>query len=127
MLVSIINDTGKSSLTMNREDKAFILKHGKQRAFLTGHNSTCQYHLQGHWDVYKAVCAKAGLILHHHAMPRDIWKALVNRGKMKDNEKKKVQQTLSLTKITGPKEFTQGRVLHTVAQFVVCDDQVRSH
>jgi hypothetical protein len=127
MLVSIINDPGKSSLTVNREDKALILKHGRQRAFLTGHNSTCRYHLRGHWDVYKAACGKASLALHHHAMPRNIWEALVNREKAKDNEKKKGQQTLSLTKITGPKEFTRGGILHAVAQFVVCDDQVRSH
>ena len=74
-------------LIKNRGDEALILKHGKQHAFLTEHNSMCRYHTRGHWDVYKAMCKKAGLALHHHTMPRDVWDALVNGEKRKERGK----------------------------------------
>ena len=48
----------------------------------------------------------------------------------KGNNKKKtegeVQATLDhvFEKMSGPREFTRDGILHTVAQFVACDDQV---
>ena len=101
----------------------FITKHGKRKAFLTGFNSTCQYHAQTHFDLYMAKCSQLGIPLHHHAIPCLVWKKLLAE---KGRKQVKTQLTLdkSLAKTMVPKDFTWDGILHTVAQFIICDDQV---
>ena len=88
---------------------------------MTGSNSICQYHAWSHWEIYKEKCSQANLTLHHHAVPHDLWAEIMKKPKKKG---KGGQQTLILPKVVGPKEYIQDDVLHAVAQFMVCDDQV---
>jgi hypothetical protein len=107
----------------NREDKELIGKHGKQKAFLTGGNSSCCHHVCTHFDIYKQKCTAAGLTVHHHTIPRSVWTRILAE---KEGRKPKVQQTLdaSLKTKERPQEFTREGILHAIAQFVVCDNQV---
>ncbi|KIK80682.1 hypothetical protein PAXRUDRAFT_121219, partial [Paxillus rubicundulus Ve08.2h10] len=50
----------------------YILKHGKQKAFHVGSNSSCCQHIWGHYNLYTTHCADAGLREHHHAVPCEI-------------------------------------------------------
>jgi hypothetical protein len=109
----------KRNSQMYRENK--LLKGGKRSAFFTGGNSTCRTHIRGHYDVYEGRCKEKGIPINHHAIPRDILK---QRNEEKENGNKQVKINDILPKSTGPKEFTREGVLHAVAQFVVCDDQV---
>jgi hypothetical protein len=58
--------------------------------------------------------------MNHRAVPPEVLNANA-KGK-----KKGKQMTLDgvVLKVDVPKEFTPQRILHAVAQFVVCDDQV---
>jgi len=78
------------------------LKGGKRAAFYTGGNSTCRAE-------------------NHHAIPRDILKEN-EEAKLKGKKQTKIDNILE--KSTAPQEFTREAVLHAVAQFVACDDQV---
>ena len=98
------------------------MKYGHCKAYLTGHNLSCHCHIQLHYSTYKQKCKEAKVRIHHHAIPRDIWKQMIS----KNGKKAKVQEKLneSALKITGPEEFTKDGILHATTQFVVCDDQV---
>ena len=107
----------------NREDKELIGKHGKRKAFLTGGNSSCHHHVRTHFDIYKQKCTAAGLTVHHHAIPHSVWTRILT---VKEGRKPKVQQTLdaSLKTKERPKEFTCEGILHAIAQFIICNNQV---
>ena len=111
----------------NREDKDFVAREGKQKAFLKGSNSSCRQHARKHWGIYKKKCEDAEIPVHHWAIPRQVWNEMESK---KGNNKKKnegeAQATLDhvFQKMSGPREFTRDGILHTVAQFVACDDQV---
>ena len=57
----------------------------------------------------------------HHAIPQDLLKQMEEE---KSKEKKQTKIDNILDKSTAPCEFTCEGVLHAVAQFVACDDQV---
>lgn len=119
MQVSILFVTLKQKYSpLNRENNN--LKGGKRSAFFTGGNSTCRAHIRCHYDVYKERCKENNIPENHHAIPREILK------KMKEAKlggKKQVKIDNILVKSTAG-EFTREGVLHAVAQFVACDDQV---
>jgi hypothetical protein len=115
-------------LTAKREDKELIKQHGQKKAFLKGGNSSCRQHVRKHYELYKTRCEEAGIEVDHWAMPRKDWEAMQNKTKNpKTGGKGEQQGTLdgAFGKITGPQGFTRDGILHTVAQFVACDDQVR--
>ncbi|KAF8233069.1 hypothetical protein L208DRAFT_1073234, partial [Tricholoma matsutake] len=58
--------------------------------------------------------------IHHWAIPHVIWKAREEERQMKGKQPK-LDGTFE--RITGPKEFTHDGILHTVSQFVACNDQ----
>ena len=68
---------------------------------------------------------RAGLktrdIPYHHAIPREILKQMEEE-KLKGKKQTKIDNMLE--KSRAPHEFTHEGVLHAVAQFVACDDQV---
>ena len=97
------------------------MKGGKRSAFFTGGNSTCRAHIRSHYNVYKERCQEKGIPENHHAIPQDILKQMEEE-KSKGKKQKKIDSIL--VKSTGPREFTREGVLHAVAQFVACDDQV---
>lgn len=109
---------------VDRNDKRFIAKHGKQKAFFKGSNTSMRHHLRSHWEEYQKGCLEAGIPLHHYAVPRHIWKKISEKRKKKGKE----QLTLDdvVVKEAFPKEFSHEAILCAVTQFVVCDDQVRS-
>lgn len=113
-------------LHFGRQNEALVKRYGKRKAFIAGHNSTDRYHVRLHFDIYKTKCKEAGLPVHHHAIPRDIWKKLQEKAQGKT--KGTGQQTLdaSFKRVDVPKGFTQDGILHAVAKFVAVDDQVRS-
>jgi hypothetical protein len=97
------------------------LKDGKRAAFFTGGNSTCRAHIRSHYQIYKQRCKDNDIPENHHAIPRDIWKEM-QAAKMKGKKQVKIDDILG--KSTAPQEFTREGILHAVAQFVACDDQV---
>ena len=97
------------------------MKGGKRSAFFTGGNSTCQAHIRCHYNVYKERCKENGIPENHHAIPRDLLKQMEEE---KSKGKKQTKIDNILDKSTAPREFTREGVLHAVAQFVACDDQV---
>ena len=96
-------------------------KHGKRKAFYTGGNSTCRRHIHTHYKEYKARCEAANISEIEHAIPRNIVaerKKEVMSGQMTlDREFKKV----------AVRAFSRDDVLKSIAEFVVCDDQVSQH
>jgi hypothetical protein len=103
------------------------LKGGKRSAFFTGGNSTCRAHIRSHYkkkkhyNVYKERCKEKRIPENHHAIPREILKQIEEE---KSKGKKQTKIDNMLVKSTAPREFTREGVLHAVAQFVACDDQV---
>jgi hypothetical protein len=94
------------------------LKGGQRAAFFTGGNSSCRAHIRLHYTTYQERCNEKDIPINHHAIPRNIWK------EMQEEKAGKKQGKLEFPKVTGPTEFTRDQVLHTVAQFIACDDQV---
>lgn len=76
--------------------------------------------------MYKARCENAGIKPHHHALPRKIYRAMKKEMWEKKGEAT-TQTTLdSVVVKKNVKQFTRQGLLHDVAKFVVCDDQVSS-
>lgn len=97
------------------------MKGGKRSAFFTGGNSTCRAHIRSHYNEYKERCKEKDIPENHHAIPREILKKMEEE---KSTGKKQGKIDNIFDKSTAPQEFTREGVLHAVAQFVVCDDQV---
>jgi hypothetical protein len=53
-----------------------MARHGKERAFLKGGNSSCRHHARQHYDLYKQWCKEMSIPEHHWAIPRPIWKEM---------------------------------------------------
>lgn len=111
--------------TANSENIKFTAKHGLRGAFKKGNNSsTLRYHCRLHFEIYQKRCTTAGVAMHHRAIPPDVMTHM-------DREKAKggVQSTLDsrMFKIVRPQEFTKADILHSVAMFIVCENQVSLH
>ncbi|KAH9041793.1 hypothetical protein EDB85DRAFT_1886448 [Lactarius pseudohatsudake] len=110
-----------------KADTVLVKKYGKQKAFHIGGNSSCRAHIRKHYELYKQRCKDENIPENHYAVPQVIWKELQN---LKANPKAKRQGKLDgpLGSMKGPsphaQEFTQDGVLHAVARFVACGDQV---
>ena len=94
-----------------------------RKAFYTGGNSTCHQHIQHHYELYKTWCKEKNIPENHHALPRPLWKQM-QEAKM--NPKVKTQSTLNrmMPNVNPLQPFTCEGVLHAVAQFITCNDQV---
>ena len=114
-----------SHLQKYRADIEFIKKHGKRKAFHIGGNSSCRMHIRKHYELYKQQCKDGNIPENHHVLPWPLWKELQEA---KKNLKAAQQGKLdgAFKPIKGPAEFTREGVLHAVARFVACDDQVRT-
>ena len=108
------------NLLVNREDTAFVAKHGKRKAFHLRSNSSCRQHIRSHYELYKTRCAQQMITENPHAIPRDLFKQKENPGQ---------QKTLDgqFAVVLGMRAFLRESVLKMVAEFVVCDDQVCKH
>jgi hypothetical protein len=108
-----------------RADAELIKKHGKRKAFHTGGNSSCRAHIRKHYELYKQRCKDGNIPENHHALPRPLWKELQEaKNKPKAMQQGKLDRVFETLK--SPVEFTREGVLHAVAKFIACDDQVRS-
>ena len=96
-------------------------KNGERKAFHVGSNSSCRQHIRSHYELYREWCLEQEIQEHHHSVPRALLKQR-DAAKMKGQ-----QQNLDgiVQKQSRVKEFSRRNVLHAVAEFVVCDDQVR--
>lgn len=84
-----------------------------------GGNSTLRQHCWKHYKIYKARCEKADIPLNHHTIPPKIVEA------QQKAKKAKSQSSLDdIVVVNCAEGFTREGTLHTVAQFVACDDQV---
>jgi hypothetical protein len=103
-----------------------IKKHGKIKAFLTGGNSSCRYHVRQHYELYKEQCKKAKIPENHWAIPRTIWSEMQA---LRNGEKVEKQANLDgvVQKTRGPREFTRDGLRDIVTKFVACDDQVSNY
>jgi hypothetical protein len=99
-----------------------VKKNGERKAFHVGSNSSCRQHIRSHYELYRERCLKQEIQENHHSVPRAILKQRDAALKMKGP-----QQNLDgiVQKQSRVKEFSRRNVLHAVAEFVVCDDQVR--
>ncbi len=110
-------------LTKYRANTEFVKKNRKQKVFHTGSNSSCRAHMWKHYELYKQRCKDGNIPENHHVLPRDLWKELQEA---KKNPKAMQQWKLDgmFKVIKAPAEFTWEGVLHAVARFVACDNQV---
>jgi hypothetical protein len=112
---------------VTRDDEAFVKSNGKRRAFFKGGNSTCRFHLRGHYKKYKEKCDAADIPVNHWAIPRNIWKVMEEAkelAKKGRKTKKQAQQLLAFETMVGPREFTRAGTLHAVAKLVTTNNQV---
>ena|SRR6266498_4018067 len=114
--------------TSRRNNKSFIKANGKRKAFFKGGNSTCQYHVHQHYEVYSEKCKAADIPVNHWAIPRPIWKRMEEEkdaDKQGQTTKKKAQQQLKFDTVLGPREFTRSATLQAVAKLIATNNQVR--
>lgn len=106
---------------VSRHNQEFLLKKGKWKVFHMGANSLCRPHICGHYNIYQAKCAERGIKENHYAVPHK-----VKSGRSEAKKLEQIgQQTLdSMMKVPQAKDFSRENVLKSVADFVVCDDQV---
>lgn len=76
--------------------------------------------------VYKEECAKLGIKESQHAIPRELLnlkkkESLKKRQKVADPLQRSLDGMFDKAQMT---KFSRKDVLHAVAEFVVCDDQV---
>lgn len=91
-----------------------------RKAFHIGGNSSCRAHIRQHYELYKKRCKDGNIPENHHAMPRVLWKELQEKKKgMHQGKLSAVFET-----VKSSVDFTREGVLHAVARFVACDDQV---
>lgn len=69
--------------------------------------------------MYKVRCEEAKIAMNHRAIPLEILDASRKR---KGGTQLKLDP--ELLKVVRPKEFTKAELLHRLAQFIVCDEQV---
>ncbi|RDB23356.1 Zinc finger BED domain-containing protein DAYSLEEPER [Hypsizygus marmoreus] len=112
--------------TICKTSAKFLASHGKRKAFHVGGNSSCRSHIRQHYEEYKARCAAQSIPLHHHAIPRNIWKAMEEREKEQKSKRKQRKLDDVFTKEKGPHEFSREEALQTVTKFITCDDQAIS-
>ena len=105
----------------SRHNEEFLLKKGKRKAFHMGGNSLCRQHIRGHYSIYQAKCAEQGIKENHHAVPREVKSVRMEAKKLEQSG----QRTLDvMMKMLQAKDFSRENVLKSIAEFVVCDDQV---
>ena len=76
-------------------------------------------HIQHHYELYATQCKQVDIPINHHAMSQKIFNEMV--------EEKKVHKQTTLDGAFSKQniqEFMREGVLHAVAQFVTCDNQV---
>jgi hypothetical protein len=95
------------------------VRNGKWQAFHVSSSSSCQQHIQSHFDIYKAKCEKKGLKVHHHAIPQEMLKKKKSSGQQ--------MLTQAFQKALKLKEFSRVGVLKAITEFMGCDDQVSVH
>ena len=54
----------------NREDKIFVQKYGKRKAFHLGGNSSCRQHIRIHYKEYQQCCAEGNIPENDHAVTK---------------------------------------------------------
>lgn len=97
----------------------------KRNTFFVGGSSGCQFHARTHFPIYKARREAAGIKLHHHALPRKLFRAMRKEEMAKAKGGTRKQSKLDNVVVKEKKtEFTCENLLHEVAKFVVCNDQV---
>ena len=99
-----------------RGDEKHVKAVGLQKCFLTGGNSTLWQHCRQHYEIYKERCEKDNVPLNHHAIPPQIAKT------MNGKKQKRIDEMLEKG-LPHPEVFTKDAIMHSVAQFVACDDQ----
>jgi hypothetical protein len=98
---------------------------GKVRdALIVGGNSTNRVHIRQHFEVYKERCEKDKIEVHHHALPRDMWREIYGPKDEEDDSGLRQSTLDGIVERSKPREFTPEGVLEAVAKFIVCDDQV---
>src|SRR6202522_3174315 len=99
--------------TKSRTDEHFLQSQGKRKALHLGSNSSCRLHLRQHYNLYKEKCEANNIPINHWVIPREIWRVMETEkeeAKRGRTTKKKNQQTLDFTSVTGPQEFTRAAV-----------------
>jgi len=97
----------------------------KRKAFFVGGNSGCRVHIRSHFPIYKERCEAAGIKLHHHALPRKLFRAMKEEEAATEKGGAKQQSTLDNVVVKEKKlEFSRDELVREVAKFIACDDQV---
>jgi hypothetical protein len=87
--------TAQSEKMTHRESKErMTMLKNKQKVFFVDGNSGCRVHARSHFQIYKEQCTAAGIKLHHHALPRKLFRAMKQEEAAKANGQTKQQSTL---------------------------------
>ena len=93
--------------------------------FFVGRNLGCQVHAKTHFPIYKEHCEAVEIKLHCHVLPWKLFEAMKKEELTKGKGQEKQQLTLDNIVIKENKtEFSHEDLLHEIAKFVTCDDQV---
>ena len=86
-------------------------------------NSSCRQHICLHYKEYQQRCADGNITENEHAIPRDVLAAKKGQVKLVQCD---TQTSLDGTfmKVAVLRVFSREDVLKSIAEFVVCDDQV---
>ena len=122
------NNFSRITYMLTRGDKNFVKWKGIHKAFHIRGNSSCCQHLHQHYKLYQTQCKEVDIPENHWAVPRSIWKVRQKAANDKNKVKELTQGKLSemFGKVDQTWEFTCKGVLHAVAQFIACNDQVCS-
>ena len=93
----------------NREDKIFMQKYGKRKAFHLGGNSSCHQHIRIHYKEYQQCCTEGNIPENDHAVPHEILE--------KQRQAKVGTEVGSQTSLDNM--FPKGRILHAFSREVV--------
>ena len=97
----------------------------KWNMFFVGGNLGCWVHARSHFSIYKEHCEAAGIKLHHHTLPQKLFRAMKVEEAARGKQEAKQQSTLDKVLVKAKtKEFSRNDLLHKVAKFIACDDQV---
>ena len=108
-----------------RENKEFIMKHGKRKAFHVGSNSSCHQHIRSHYELYQAWCAEKNIPTQPHTIPQELLNAKqqLKKSKKEGNGQMSIQGMVE-NQAKLQETFSKDEVPQKVAELIVIDDQV---
>ena len=106
------------------------MKYGKRKTFHLGSNLSCRQHICLHYKLYQQRCTERNIAENNHAIPQEVLEERrqqqVRIGLKQGDPEAQRQASLDgvFAKAPGLREFSREDMLKSVAEFIVCDNQV---